>query len=68
MSIKFPSLLNLFGRDDSKDLDEYFELEDDVEAALVWLDNHPNATLEEYEAWLTHREEAIKKIKENYKE
>lgn len=68
MSIKFPSLLNLFGRDDSKDLDEYFELEDDVEAALTWLDNHPNATLEEYETWLTHREEAIKKIKENYKE
>lgn len=48
---------------DGDTLAEYYECEDDVEAAMVWLDNHPNATLEEYEAWLTSREEAIAKIK-----
>lgn len=47
----------------ANDFDEYYEYEDDVEAALTWLDNHPNATLEEYEDWLTGREDAISKIK-----
>ena len=41
-----------------------FECEDSVEAALIYLDNHPNCTLEEYEEWLSHRENAIKEIKE----
>ena len=66
-------LLNLFKRDRPKrerPKDDYiglsyFECEDSVEAALNYLDNHPNCTLEEYEEWLRHREEAIKKIKEN---
>lgn len=44
----------------------YLECEDAVDASLVWLDNHPNATLEEYEVWLDSRDKAIKKIKENY--
>ena len=42
--------------------------EDDVEAALNYLDNHPNCALEDYEAWLTHRENAIKEIEENKSE
>ena len=44
----------------------YFECEDAVEAAQLYLDNHQNVTLEEYEAWLDSRDKAIKKIKENY--
>lgn len=42
----------------------YFECDDSVDAALNYLDNHPNCTLEEYEEWLSHRENAIKEIKE----
>lgn len=42
---------------------DYFECEDDVEAALNYLNNHENCSLEEYEAWLTHREEAMKAIR-----
>ena len=56
---------NLLSKDWGAELDEYFKCEDDVEAALNFLDNHPDCTLEEYEAWLTHRENAIKEIKEN---
>lgn len=60
-------LFKLFKRDAPKDeIDmSYFDCEDDVEAALNYLDNHPNCTIEEYEEWLSHREEAIKEIKEN---
>lgn len=58
-------LRNLLSKDWGAELDEYFKCEDDVEAALNFLDNHPDCTLEEYEAWLTHRENAIKEIKEN---
>ena len=58
------NILNLFKKDKGDDeLESYFECEDDVEAALTWLDNHPNATLEEYEAWLNGRDDAISKIK-----
>ena len=60
------SLLNVFKREkpnDEIDL-SYFDCEDSVEAALKYLDNHPNCTLEEYEEWLNHRENAIKEIKE----
>lgn len=58
-------LRNLLSKDCGAELDEYFKYEDDVEAALNFLDNHPDCTLEEYEAWLTHRENAIKDIEEN---
>ena len=58
-------LRNLLSKDWGAELDEYFKCEDDVEAALNFLDNHPDCTLEEYEAWLTHRENAIKDIEEN---
>ena len=60
------NLLGIFIKSKNRDKDvlaEYYEYEDDVEAALTWLDNHPNATLEEYEDWLTGREDAISKIK-----
>lgn len=62
------NLLNLFKK--NKQYDEvdmsYFDCEDSVEAALNYLDNHPDCTIEEYEEWLSHREEAVKEIKENY--
>lgn len=61
-------LRNLLSKDWGAELDEYFKCEDDVEAALNFLDNHPDCTLEEYEAWLTHRENAIKEIEENKRE
>lgn len=61
-------LRNLLSKDWEAELDEYFKCEDDVEAALNFLDNHPDCTLEEYEAWLTHRENAIKEIEENKRE
>lgn len=61
-------LRNLLSKDWGAKLDEYFKCEDDVEAALNFLDNHPNCTLEEYEAWMTHRENAIKEIEENKRE
>ena len=61
-------LRNLLSKDCGAELDEYFRCEDDVEAALNFLDNHPDCTLEEYEAWLTHRENAIKEIEENKRE
>jgi len=61
------NLLNLFKK--NKQYDEvdmsYFDCEDSVEAALNYLDNHPDCTIEEYEEWLSHREKAIKEIKEN---
>lgn len=61
------NLPNLFKKDkEQEELESYFECEDSVEAALNYLDEHPNCTLEEYEEWLTHRENAIKEIKENY--
>lgn len=61
------NLPNLFRKDkEQEELESYFECEDSVEAALNYLDEHPNCTLEEYEKWLTHRENAIKEIKENY--
>lgn len=49
------------------DLLSYFELEDDVEAALTYLDNHKNVSLDEYLDWLEGRETAMKKIRENRK-
>ena len=60
------SILDLFKKSVAEqDIDfSYFECEDSVEAALIYLDNHPNCTLEEYEEWLSHRENAIKEIKE----
>lgn len=58
-------MFKFFHSRDSDDL-KYFECEDDVEAALNYLDNHPNCTIEEYEEWLNGREEAIKEIKEHY--
>ena len=61
-------LRNLLSKDWGAELDEYFKCEDDVDAALNFLDNHPDCTLEEYEAWLTHRENAIKDIEENKRE
>lgn len=61
-------LRDLLNRDWGAELEEYLKCEDDVEAALNFLDNHPNCTLEEYEAWLTHRENAIKEIKEGMHE
>lgn len=61
------NLLNLFKKNKQSDeIDmSYFDCEDSVEAALNYLDNHPDCTLEEYEEWLSHRENAIKEIKEN---
>lgn len=61
------NLLNLFKKNKQSDeIDmSYFDCEDSVEAALNYLDNHPNCTLEEYEEWLSHRENAIKEIKES---
>lgn len=61
-------LRDLLNRDWSVELEEYLKCENDVEAALNFLDNHPDCTLEEYEAWLTHRENAIKEIKESIHE
>ena len=49
------------------DLLSYFELEDDVEAALIYLDNHKNVSLDEYLDWLEGREKAMKTIRENSK-
>jgi copper oxidase (laccase) domain-containing protein len=62
------NLLNLFKKNKQSDeIDmSYFDCEDSVEAALNYLDNHPDCTLEEYEEWLSHREEAVKEIKENW--
>lgn len=62
------NLLNLFKKNKQSDeIDmSYFDCDDSVEAALNYLDNHPDCTLEEYEEWLSHREEAVKEIKENY--
>lgn len=61
------NLLNLFKKNKQSDeIDmSYFDCEDSVEAALNYLDNHPDCTIEEYEEWLSHREKAIKEIKEN---
>lgn len=60
------NLRNLFKNDkELEELECYFECEDSVEAALNYLDNHPDCTLEEYEEWLSHREKAIKEIEEN---
>lgn len=61
------NLLNLFKKNKQSDEVDmsYFDCEDSVEAALNYLDNHPDCTLEEYEEWLSHRENAIKEIKEN---
>ena len=61
-------LRDLLKKDWSAELEEYFKCEDDVEAALSYLDNHPNCSIEEYEEWLTHREKAIKEIEENKRE
>lgn len=62
------NLLNLFKKNKKSDEVDmsYFDCEDSVEAALNYLDNHPDCTIEEYEEWLSHREEAVKEIKENY--
>ena len=62
------NLLNLFKKNKQSDEVDmsYFDCEDSVEAALNYLDNHPDCTIEEYEEWLSHREKAIKEIKENY--
>jgi len=62
------NLLNLFKKNKQSDEVDmsYFDCEDSVEAALNYLDNHPDCTIEEYEEWLSHREEAVKEIKENY--
>lgn len=62
------NLLNLFKKNKQSDeIDmSYFDCDDSVEAALNYLDNHPDCTLEEYEEWLSHREEAVKEIKENW--
>ena len=46
---------------EKKIIEEYkslFELEDDVEAALNYLDNHPSCSIDEYEEWLIGREKA----------
>lgn len=52
------NLLNLFKRNEPSDEVDmsYFDCEDSVEAALNYLDNHPDCTIEEYEEWLSHRE------------
>lgn len=62
------NLLNLFKKNKQSDEVDmsYFDCEDSVEAALNYLDNHPDCTIEEYEEWLSHREKAVKEIKENY--
>lgn len=62
------NLLNLFKKNKQSDEVDvsYFDCEDSVEAALNYLDNHPDCTIEEYEEWLSHREEALKEIKENW--
>lgn len=61
------NLRNLFKNDkEREELESYFKCEDSVEAALNFLDNHPDCTLEEYEEWLNHRENAIKKIEESH--
>lgn len=61
------NLRNLFKNDkEQEELESYFKCEDSVEAALNYLDNHPDCTLEEYEEWLSHRENAIKEIGENH--
>ena len=61
------NLLNLFKKDkELEELESYFECEDSVEAALNYLDNHPDCTLEEYEEWLNHRENAVKEMRENH--
>lgn len=62
------NLLNLFKKNKQSDEVDmsYFDCDDSVEAALNYLDNHPDCTIEEYEEWLSHREEAVKEIKENY--
>lgn len=62
------NLLNPFKKNKQSDEIDmpYFDCEDSVEAALNYLDNHPDCTIEEYEEWLNHREEAVKEIKENY--
>lgn len=62
------NLLNLFKKNKQSDeIDmSYFDYEDSVEAALNYLDNHPDCTIEEYEEWLSHREEAVKEIRGNY--
>ena len=60
------NLRNLFKNDkEREELESYFKCEDSVEAALNFLDNHPDCTLEEYEEWLSHRENAIKEIEES---
>ena len=60
------NLRNLFKNDkEREELESYFKCEDSVEAALNFLDNHPDCTLEEYEEWLRHRENAIKEIEES---
>lgn len=60
------NLRNLFKNDkEREELESYFKCEDSVEAALNYLDNHPDCTLEEYEEWLSHREKAIKEIEED---
>ncbi len=61
-------LRDLLSKDLGAEFDEYFRCEDDVEAALNYLDNHPNCAIEEYEEWLTHRENAIREIEENKRE
>lgn len=48
------------------DLLSDFNYDDEIEAALNYLDNHPNCTIEEYEEWLTNRELARQTIKSNY--
>lgn len=61
------NILNLFKKDEkNEEVESCFECEDSVEAALNYLDNHPNCSIEEYEEWLSHREKAIKEIEENY--
>ena len=61
------NLRNLFKNDKKQEeLESYFKCEDSVEAALNFLDNHPDCTLEEYEEWLSHRENAIKEIEESH--
>lgn len=62
------NLLNLFKKNKQSDEVDmsYFDCEDSVEAALNYLDNHPDCTLEEYEEWLSHRENAIKEIEESH--
>lgn len=61
------NLRNLFKNDkEREELESYFKCEDSVEAALNFLDNHPDCTLEEYEEWLSHRENAIKEIEESH--